>query len=51
MTDESYKVVSTADEADHDIYAHEVRTNTNFTIYRRNKGFSSTDTIGWYNVS
>ncbi|CAC5406611.1 unnamed protein product [Mytilus coruscus] len=51
MTDEAYKVVSTADEAEHDIYAHEVKTNTNFTIYRRNKGFSSTDTIGWYNVS
>ncbi|XP_063440606.1 uncharacterized protein LOC134721481 isoform X2 [Mytilus trossulus] len=47
MTDESYKVVSTADEAEHDIYAHEVRTNTNFTIYRRNKGFSSTDTIDY----
>ncbi|CAC5381522.1 unnamed protein product [Mytilus coruscus] len=46
MTNEAYKVVSTADEAEHDIYAHEVRTNTNFTIYRRNKGFSSTDTIG-----
>ncbi|CAC5390095.1 unnamed protein product [Mytilus coruscus] len=47
MTNEAYKVVSTADEAEHDIYAPKVRTNTNFTIHRRNKGFSSTDTIDY----